>query len=392
MDITPLLKLMAERQASDLFFSAGAPVNIKIDGVTHPANQQILTGDQIKRIAYKLMDASRIAHFEEEMEMNFGYPVEGLGNFRVNIFRQRGDVALVIRFIRDEAPGIADLNLPPILEQLIMQKRGIVLVVGASGSGKSTTLASMIEHRSRTRTGHILTVEDPIEYVFQHRKSIVNQREIGIDTLSYTHALKNAMREAPDVLMIGETRDRETIQHAINYAQAGHLILSTLHANNSYHMLSRIISFFPHDARDALLMDLSVALKAVISQRLIRGMDGKLVPAVEVLLNTNRVAELIRAGEIDQIREAMESSVTEGSQTFEQSLFELYADGKITLDEALANADSPTNLSWKIHNDAKAHQKLEESRVSGIVRPAATEATPRAGEGVDFSFDLKLDD
>lgn len=391
MDITPLLKLMADRRASDLFFTAGAAAQIKLEGVIHPVNQQVFNGDQIKRIAYQLMDSTQIARFESEWEMNFGYPVLDVGNFRVNIFKQRGEIGIVIRYIRSHAPTIAELNLPPVLEELIMGKLGLILVVGSTGSGKSTSLSAMLEHRNRSKSGHILTVEDPIEFVFEHRKSIVNQREVGIDTQTYSHALKNAMREAPDVLMIGEIRDREAMQHALTYAQAGHLILSTLHANNSYHVMNRIINFFPHEARPSLLLDLSVSLKAVISQRLVKGVDGKLLPAVEVLLNSQRVAELIRTGQIDLIREAMENSVSEGSQTFEQSLFILYKEGKITLQEALANADSPTNLAWKINNDGKAHAKVEEAQqIAGA--PARPVAAPKDDGDVSFDFDLKVDE
>ena len=390
MDITPILKLMAERKASDVFFSANSTIQIKIEGVLHPVSQQVLSGDQVKRVAYRLMDAERIARFEAELEMNFGHYLEGTGNFRVNVFRQRGDVAIVIRYIKEKASTIADLNLPAVLEELISARLGMILVVGSTGSGKSTTLSAMLESRNQSRAGHILTVEDPIEYVFKHSKSMVNQREVGIDTHSYSHALKNAMREAPDVMMIGEIRDRETMQHALNYAQAGHLILSTLHANNSYHVMNRIINFFPHEARSSLLLDLSVSLKAVISQRLIKGVDGKLVPAVEVLLNTNRIAELIRTGQIDLIKEAMENSVSEGSQTFEQALFRLYKDGKISLQEALSNADSPTNLAWRINNDDKAYQKMEEERGGAPAAHAPEQSRSSGDEEVTFDFDLHV--
>ena len=345
MLVTPLLKLAADKQASDLFFSVGAPVNIKINGIAVPVNAQILTAEIVKRIAYEMMTPRQIAGFEATLEMNFSYLVEDLGSFRVNIFRQRGDIALVIRYIKSRIGDIDELNLPSVLKTLIMEKRGLVLVVGATGSGKSTTLASMIEHRSLTRTGHILTIEDPIEYIFRHGKSIVNQREIGTDTLNYDNALSCGMREAPDVLMIGEVRDRETLKHALIFAQTGHLCLTTLHANNSYHALNRIVNFFPYDSRQSVLADLSMCLRAVISQRLVRTTNGKQIPAVEILLNTTLIADLIKNDEIEKIHEAIDKSVSAGSQTFEQALYQLFKTGKISKEEAMLNADSASNLS-----------------------------------------------
>ncbi len=345
MIITPLLQLAADKLASDLFFSVGAPINIKIDGVAMPVNAQLLDAATVKRIAYEIMTPEQTASFEEHMEMNFSFRSNGIGNFRVNIFRQRGDIAIVIRYVRGKILDVEELNLPPVLKELIMERRGLVLVVGATGSGKSSTLAAMIEHRNMTRSGHILTIEDPIEYIFQHKKSVVNQREIGTDTRSYENALVNAMREAPDVLMIGEIRDRDTLKHALIFAQTGHLCLSTLHANNSYHALNRIVNFFPYDARQSVLSDLSMCLRAVISQRLIRNSNGKLVPAVEILLNTSLIADLIKNDEIEKIRDAIGQSVSPGSQTFEQALYKLFKGGQITKEEALRNADSASNLS-----------------------------------------------
>jgi len=345
MIISPLLQLAASKQASDLFFSVGAPVNIKIDGITMPVNAQTLDADVIKRIAYEMMTPKQIAAFEAEMEMNFSFRVEGIGSFRVNVFRQRGSIAVVIRFIKSMIGNSEDLNLPGILKDLVMEKRGLVLVVGATGSGKSTTLASMIEHRNSTSSGHILTIEEPIEYMFGHGKSIVNQREIGSDTHSYEKALASGMREAPDVLMIGEVRDRETLKHALIFAQTGHLCLTTLHANNSYHALNRIVNFFPYDSRKGVLADLSMCLRAVISQRLVRNVHGKQMPAVEILLNTTLIADLIKNDELDKIREAIEKSVSVGSQTFEQALYKLFKTGQITKEEAMRNADSASNLS-----------------------------------------------
>jgi twitching motility protein PilU len=350
MFVTPLFKLMAEKQASDLFFTAGAPIQIKINGVVMPLNQQVLDPEQVRVICHELMTDNQIKEFETRHEMNFATAEAGVGNFRVNIFQQRNSVAMVIRFVKPDVPAFESLGLPPILKQVIMEKLGLILVVGSTGSGKSTTMASMIDYRNSVRTGHILTIEDPIEFLFKHKKSIVNQREVRVDTYTYDNALISAMREAPDLLMIGEIRDRPTLQSALLFAQTGHLCMSTLHANNSYNALNRIINFFPREAREALLADLSVALRCIISQRLVSTVDGGRIPAVEILLNTKHIQELIKDGEIGQIKEAIDQSLAPGSQTFEQALFYLYSSGKITLDEALAYSDSPTNLQWLINN------------------------------------------
>jgi twitching motility protein PilU len=388
MIITPLLQLAADKHASDLFFSANAPVNIKIDGVAVPVNTQILEADTIKRIAYEMMTAQQISEFELHMEMNFSFRVSGIGNFRINIFRQRGDVAIVIRYVRGDIVNVEDLHLPSVLKELIMEKRGLVLVVGATGSGKSSTLAAMIEHRNTTKSGHILTIEDPIEYIFTHNKSIVNQREIGTDTANFEAALVSAMREAPDVLMIGEIRDRETLKHSLIFAQTGHLCLSTLHANNSYHALNRIVNFFPYDARQSVLSDLSMCLRAVISQRLVRDIEGKLVPAVEILLNSSLIADLIKKDEIDKIREAMEQSVSPGTQTFEQALYKLFKSGQITKDEALRNADSASNLSSLIDYSQTA-------KIKAFTPPLTSSPTQEAQPAVSStnfnSIKLNLD-
>jgi twitching motility protein PilU len=374
MFLTPLFKLMAEKNASDLFISAGAPVSIKILGTIMPVNQQIIDPETARKVAYELMTDKQIREYEDTMEMNFSYVVAETGRFRVNVFRQRGNVAMVVRYLRRGTPGIEALKLPPVLKDLVMEKRGFVLVVGSTGSGKSTTLAAMIEHRNALKPGHILTIEDPMEFVFRNDKCVINQREVGTDTRSYGNALVNAMREAPDMMMIGEVRDKETLQHALLYAQTGHLCLSTLHANNSYHALNRIINFFPYDARTSLLSDLSISLKAIISQRLVKANDGSLVAAVEVMLNTKHVAELIKNGEIEQIREAMEQSLSPGSKTFEQALFELYMAGTVSKDEALKNSDSATNLSWLINNfEQKAAGKLGESPTGRVmVKPGGS--------------------
>jgi twitching motility protein PilU len=354
MFVKSLFKLMADTHASDLFFTAGSPVQIKIKGDVVPVDANILDAATMKRIAYEAMSEDQIAHFEKEMEINFSLVEPGVGSFRCNVFRQRGACAMVIRHIKVNPPTIEELQLPLGLKELIIEKRGLVLVVGSTGSGKSSTLAAMINHRNKTQSGHILTIEDPIEFMYRHGKSIVNQREVGIDTRSYHNALVNAMREAPDVILIGECRDKETFGAALQYAQTGHLCLSTVHANNSYYALNRVINMYPHDARESLLMDLSVSLKAVISQRLVHDVNGDILPAVELMLNTKHIQELIKNGAIDQIKDAMEQSLAPGSQTFEQSLFRLFREGRITLEEAMANADSPTNLHWLINNASKA--------------------------------------
>ncbi len=345
-----LFHLMAEKKASDIFVSAGAPIHIKIQGSTIPINQQVMDPETIQRMGYEMLSPEQIRSFETDKEINLSFGIRDIGNFRVNMFWQRGTIAIVVRFIQGEIPKLDELGMPKILEEVIMEKRGLVLVVGSTGSGKSTTLAAMIDHRNAHRSGHILTVEDPIEYLFKHKKSVVNQREIGLDTKAWENALKNAMRQAPDCILIGEIRDRETMAAALAYAQTGHLCLATLHANNSYHALNRIINFYAVENRPALFLDLSVSLKCIISQRLVKKPDGKRFPAVEILLNTRHIQELVEKGELNAIKEAMEQSMAPGSQTFEQDLFRLYKENIITLDEALANSDSPTNLSWLINN------------------------------------------
>ena len=389
MILDKLFLLMSEKQASDIFISAGAPINIKIQGNTMPVNQQVMLPDMIDKIAFELMSPEQIKAFEEAWEMNLSFGVPKVGNFRVNIFRQRGSISIVIRFILGNIPPLDDLGLPPLLAEMIMEKRGLILIVGATGSGKSTTIASMLDHRNANRSGHILTVEDPIEFLFKHKKSIVNQREIGMDTVDWNSALKNAMRQAPDCILIGEIRDKETMQAAIAYAQTGHLCVATLHANNSYHALNRIISFFPLENRAALFLDLSVALRAIVSQRLVKKPDGLRAPTAEVMLNTRHISELIERGEVQAIKDAMEQTLAPGSQTFEQDLFRLYREEVITLDEALANADSPTNLSWLINNsDLSASSSKEEQK-----NDAALEFDSTNSGGASFKeFSLSLAD
>ena len=372
MYLDRLFKMMAEKQASDIFISCGAPINIKINGVVSPVATQPLDVETVRRIAYELMTKDQAREFENEMEMNLSYLDRSVGNFRINIFRQRGTISLVIRYVRSQVPPFEELKLPSVLLNLVMEKRGLVLVAGATGSGKSTTMAAMIDYRNSNRSGHILTLEDPIEYLFEHKQSIVNQREIGIDTQGYDKALPNALREAPDLIMIGEIRDRETMQQALLHTLTGHLCLSTLHANNSYHALSRIINMFPYDARSGLLSDLSIGLRAIISQRLVRNKEGEQQPAVEILLNTSLIADLIKNGEITQMKEAMEQSLYPGSQTFEQALCRLYLDGVVSYDEALSAADSPTNLAWLVNQnspttstDPETEQDEAARRISG---------------------------
>lgn len=366
MILDKLFQLMSEKQASDIFISAGAPIHIKIQGNTLPVNQQMMLPDMIEKIAHELMSPEQIKTFEATSEMNLSFGVPQVGNFRVNIFKQRGSVSIVVRFILGNIPPLDTLGVPPVLAEMIMEKRGLILIVGATGSGKSTTIAAMLDHRNSNRNGHILTIEDPIEFLFKHKRSIVNQREIGMDTADWNVALKNAMRQAPDCILIGEIRDKETMQAAVAYAQTGHLCLATLHANNSYHALNRIISFFPPENRPALFLDLSVSLRAIVSQRLVKKPDGKLLPTCEVMLNTRHISELIERGEVQAIKDAMEQTLTPGSQTFEQDLFRLYHEGTITLDEALANADSPTNLSWLINNSEISSSTPEEDKAAEL--------------------------
>jgi twitching motility protein PilU len=352
MILDKLFQLMSEKQASDLFVSAGTPIHIKIHGNTMPVNQQVMTPDMIEKIALELMTVEQAQAFENDMEMNLSFGVPQVGNFRVNLFRQRNSISMVVRFIQGNVPELSSLGLPPVMADLIMEKRGLILIVGSTGSGKSTTIAAMLDFRNINRSGHILTVEDPIEFLFRHRKSIVNQRELGIDTRDWASALRNAMRQAPDCIMIGEIRDKETMQAALAYAQTGCMCVATLHATNSYHALNRIINFFPLENRSALFLELTTSLRAIVSQRLVRKPDGVRIPSVEVLLNTRHISELIERGEVQAIKEAMEQSLAPGSQTFEQDLFRLYREGIITLDEALVNSDSPTNLSWLVNNSA----------------------------------------
>jgi twitching motility protein PilU len=357
-----LFQLMKEKNASDMFFAVNSPVHIKINGNLIPINQNKLEPDNIRVLLAEIATPEQMEELERDNELNMGISVANLGRFRLSAFRQRGSISAVFRFVPATIPPLAELGLPPVLSELIMEKRGLLLIVGATGSGKSTTIASMLDHRNEQRHGHILTLEDPIEYLFKNKKSIVNQREIGSDAKSFDVALRNSMRQAPDCILIGEIRDKETMAAALAYAQSGHLVLATLHANNSYNALNRIISFYPIENRPALLQDLSSAVKAIVSQRLVRAKaGGQRHAAVEIMVNTRYVADLIEKGEIGQIKEAMDKSLSPGSQSFEKALLDLVHADLITRDEALANADSATNLLWLINNGPDSQPQQEEA-------------------------------
>jgi twitching motility protein PilU len=361
MIMEKLLQLMCEKKGSDLFLSAGSPVNIKINGVSLPVNQQRLDPATITAMIREIVTERQWEQFQDQHELNIGYGLRGIGSFRVNVFLQRGSPSCVIRYIPGDVPNFASLQLPQILTEVIMEKRGLVLVVGATGSGKSTTLASLLDYRNELKSGHILTMEDPIEFTFKNKRSIINQRQIGTDTDSLQIALKNAMRQAPDIILIGEIRDTETMTAALTYAQSGHLVLSTLHANNAYNALNRIVNFYSPENRRVLLSDLSTSLKAVVSQRLVKARAGGRIPAVEILLNTRHISELVEQGRLSDIKEAMEKSLAPGSQTFEQALVKMVHENKITREDALANADSPTNMLWALENSGKEDEAAAEA-------------------------------
>ena len=356
MAMEKLLELMASKRASDLFLSVGSPVQIKLNGIAVPINQQRLDPAGVETLLREVITDKQWEEYQAEHELNVGYGLRGVGSFRFSLFKQRGSTAAVVRYIPGDVPSFESLNLPAVLQEQIMAKRGLILVVGATGSGKTTTLASLIDYRNQHRTGHILTLEDPIEFVFKNRMSIVNQRQIGTDAKSLKTALKNALRQAPDCIFIGEIRDTETMSAAIAYAQSGHLVLATLHANNASHALNRIVSFYAPENRAVLLSDLSTTLKTVISQRLLKSIGGGRVPAVEVLLNTTHIADLIEQGRLNEIREALTNSMTPGAQTFDRALIDLLVAGKVTREDALTNADSPTNLLWMLENRGTPHE------------------------------------
>ena len=365
MTFDDYLRIMVEQDGSDLFLSTGAHPSAKIFGKLVPLEDRKLPPGEVKDIAYSIMDDEQIAEFETKPEANLAISRPGVGRFRVNVFKQRNEFSMVARSIVTDIPDVNKLGIPPILLKLIMQKRGLILFVGGTGSGKSTSLASLIDYRNTNSAGHIITIEDPVEFVHSHKKSIVNQREVGVDTDSYEDALKNTLRQAPDVILIGEIRSAETMEHALAFAETGHLCLSTLHANNANQALDRIVNFFPEERHKQLFLDLSLNMRGIISQRLIPTLDGKRAAAVEVLLGTPRVCDLIKQGKIDDIKEVMNKSEAQGMQTFDSALYKIYKQGKITLDEALKNADSKNNLRLRI--------QLEE----GGEKQATKEAPPK---------------
>ena len=368
-----VLRLMAEKGASDVYLSANTPILIKINGQVLHLSDQALTPSQPRQLLAEVLTPQQLEELDDTGELNVGIGLTGVGSFRISGFKQRGSVAAVFRCIPINIPSLDSLKVPTLLNTMVLEKRGLILLVGATGSGKSTTLAGMLEHRNQQMAGHILTIEDPIEFLFSHKKSLVNQREVGRDTQSLQVGLKNALRQAPDCILIGEIRDRETMTAAISYALSGHLVLSTLHANNSYHALGRILSFYAPEARPALLSDLSSGLRSIVSQRLIRAKAGGRVPAVEVMLNTKLMSELIDQGDFSGVREAMEKSIAEGSQTFEQDLARMINADIITRDEGLAYADSPTNLMWRLQNDMTPVSRLSPKKEEELDEPTFTE-------------------
>jgi twitching motility protein PilU len=349
MNVKPLFKLMVEKKASDLFFTPFAPAKIKIDGKIMPVNKLEMTPKMVKQAAIELMDENLLDVFTRELEVDFAISEPGLGRFRVNVFQQRGNVAMVLRYITSEMPNLDELGMPEQLKDLVMLRRGLILMVGASGAGKSTTLAAMINHRNEKTSSHIITVEDPIEFLHPNKQSIVNQREIGLDTKSFANALRSAMRAAPDVIQIGEIRDRESMQSAIDMAGTGHLVLATLHSNNAPETLDRIINMFPQQQHAQVFMDLAHYLRAIISQRLVRSRSGKRVAAVELMLNTPHIKDLILKGDISEVKEAIKDSSEKGVQNFDIALLNLYKAGTITLEEAMSHADSRSNLEAKVN-------------------------------------------
>ena len=371
-----VLHLMADKGASDVYLTANSPIQLKINGQLVPVSDQILTPGQPRALLAELLTPVQLEELDQTGELNLGIGIRSVGSFRLSAFKQRASIAAVIRCIPHKIPSMDTLNLPPVLASLALERRGLVLMVGATGNGKSTSLASMIEWRNTQLSGHILTIEEPIEFLFSNKRSIINQREVGRDTASLHIALKNALRQAPDVIQIGEIRDRETMTAAIAYAQSGHLCVATLHANNSYRALNRILSFYPVEVRATLLGDLGGALRAIVAQRLLRTPSGARVPALEVLLNTALVAELIGKGDFSAVKEAMEQSMAEGSQTFEEDIARLITENLVTREEGLSQADSPTNLMWRLQNrKAPPARNEERSLLDQVEEPTFTDIT-----------------
>ncbi len=394
MDLTAMLKILSSQDGSDLYLSTGAPPCAKFNGVLKALSQEPMKAGEVAAIADGVMDSLQREDFERELEMNLAISIAGVGRFRINIFKQRNEVSMVCRNIKMEIPKFEDLKLPEVLLKTIMEKRGLVLFVGGTGSGKSTSLAALIDYRNRNSGGHIITIEDPVEYVHKHKKSIINQREVGVDTRSFHAALKNTLRQAPDVILIGEIRDRETMEHALAFADTGHLAISTLHANNANQALDRIINFFPEDRRPQLLNDLGNNLKAFVSQRLVKTIDGKRRAAVEVLLGTPTIRDLIKRNEFSDIKEIMEKSKNLGMQTFDQALIDLVNDGSIDEEEAVKNADSANNVRLKLKlyrdNPATSAPAAAPAPVTAAPTPAAP-AAPAASAG-EWGLELKLED
>ena len=368
MDFNSLLKLMVHKNASDLFITAGVAPSLKVNGKVNPVTQATLTPSQAREIVYSIMSPEQRQQFDSTRECNFAISASGIGRFRVSAFQQRNHAGMVLRKIETKIPTIEELTLPPVLRDLAMTKRGLVMFVGATGSGKSTSLASMIGYRNKNSTGHIISIEDPIEYIHQHEGCIVTQREVGLDTDSFEVALKNTLRQAPDVILIGEIRTRETMDHAIAFAETGHLCLATLHANNANQAMDRIINFFPDDRRNQLLMDLSLNLKAIVAQQLIPAPDGQSrVLCVEILINSPLAADMIRKGEVHTLKELMSKSRETGMQTFDQALYELYRDGRITYEDAINHADSANELRLMIKlGDSKGDADSISSGLDGV--------------------------
>ena len=376
-----VLRLMAEKNASDVYMSANTPILIKIHGQILQLSDQLLTPTQTRQLLSEMLTPQQLEELDDTGELNVGFGIQRVGSFRLSAFKQRGSIAAVVRCIPSNIPALDTLGVPPMLSQMVLEKRGLILMVGATGTGKSTTLASMLDWRNQQMTGHILTIEDPIEFLFVNKKSIVNQREVGRDTESLQIALKNALRQAPDCILIGEIRDRETMTSAISYSLSGHLVLATLHGNNSYHALGRILSFYSPEARPTLLSDLSAGLRAIVSQRLLRANSGGRVPAVEVLLNTKLVSQMIEKGDLSDVKEAMEKSIAEGSRTFEEDIARLINEGVVSRDEGLLQADSPTNLLWRLQNDQ-----------GPVSRAVPKKDEPEAATFTDITIDSRAED
>ncbi len=370
MKLHDFLKTMVTHDASDLYITVAAPPAAKFHGKLKALGKDPLSPEEVKQIAYDIMDDEQIKEFESKPEMNLALSVEGVGRFRVNIFKQRSQISMVIRNIKTDIPSMEGLMLPPILKDLVMSKRGLILFIGATGSGKSTSLASLIDYRNSNSAGHIITIEDPIEFVHRHKKSIVNQREVGVDTDCYEDALKNTLRQAPDVILIGEIRDAQTMEHALAFAETGHLCLSTLHANNANQAIDRIINFFPEDRHKQILLDLSLNLRSFISQRLVPTTDNKRAAAIEILIGTPMVCDLIKRGEVHELKEMMERSRNLGMQTFDGALLELYNEGRISLEDALRNADSANNVRLKVSLQESAEKEAK----------ASSDETPKTAE------------